>query len=301
MGSWFANTVEMTPTDKYCMKVDNFDTNVVNTLVEMRDSKEFFDVTLISDEEAPIQAHKVVLSSSSPFFRNVLKFNQSPSPLLYIRGLTNSDLANVVEFLYKGEITVAQNDLDKFLKVSKDLKLKGLYENDEVNNLDWTSGETPKKENIKENKKPKKPLISKKDKVTDNDLVKMDFTSEKNEDLTKNAKQPLTELDENNVKTENYCFQVIESTDEIVQDLPIDDESRDISALDEKITEMMFKENRMWQCKTCGLSKAKKSNIQVHIEINHLDIPQPCNFCDIVSKNRPALANHIKKSHTIDQ
>ena len=84
----------MGDSSKYLMKVDDFDANFVSSFSLLRDSEELFDVTLVSDDEVPIQAHKVVLSASSPFFRNVLKFQKVATPLLYIRGVTN----NVLKF-----------------------------------------------------------------------------------------------------------------------------------------------------------------------------------------------------------
>ena len=51
------------------MRVDDFDANLVTSLSELKDSEEFCDVTLVSDDETPFQAHRVILSASSPFFR----------------------------------------------------------------------------------------------------------------------------------------------------------------------------------------------------------------------------------------
>ena len=265
----------MTLPGKYSMRVDDFDANLVTSLSELKDSEEFFDVTLVSDDETPVQAHKVILSASSPFFRKVLKFNQSSSPLLYIRGLSSKDLANVVEFLYKGEVTVAQENLDKFLKVSKDLKLKGMYENEEVNNYDCTFGDTAEslmKEEVKKWKKKTKqtPLV----KVEDKNME-----------------------DKDDVQIEACSFQ---DADVVTEEPTSDVESKEISSLDAKISEMMFREEKMWHCKKCGETKRRKSNIQQHIEINHLDASQPCTLCDVVSKNRPSLYHHMKKKHSIN-
>merc|ERR1712179_327488 len=97
MGS-IKEATEMGQLDKLHMKVDNFDTNFVSNMNILRDSEDFFDVTLVSDDEISIQAHKVVLCASSPFFRNVLKLNKTSSPLLYIRGVTNSVLVKMLSF-----------------------------------------------------------------------------------------------------------------------------------------------------------------------------------------------------------
>jgi hypothetical protein len=265
----------MTSSEKYCMRVDDFHANLVTSLSELKESEEFFDVTLVSDDETPFKAHKVILSASSPFFRKVLKFNQSTSPLLYIRGLTSRDLANVVEFLYKGEVTVAQEDLDKFLKVSKDLKLKGMYENEEVDLFEWTSVdsvENKKKEEVKKGKteNQRKTVVKLEDNIMEGEVDVQVADSSKDTDNT--TADDSTFYEQNNID-EDY---------------------------DAKLSEMMFKEDRMWHCKKCGENKNKKSNIKLHIEIHHLDVSQRCKLCDVVSKNKPSMYYHMRKKHSIN-
>jgi len=90
--------------------------------------KDFFDVTLACDDEQ-IQAHKVILSACSPFFRNVLRRNPHQHPLLYLKGVKYTDLQSVLNFMYHGEVNVAQEELNSFLAVAEDLRVKGLTQN----------------------------------------------------------------------------------------------------------------------------------------------------------------------------
>ena len=73
-----------------------------------------------------MEAHKVVLASSSPFFQNLLRRNKHPHPLTYMRGAKSDDLLAVVDFLYCGETNVYQENLDSFLAIAEELLLKGL-------------------------------------------------------------------------------------------------------------------------------------------------------------------------------
>ena len=73
-----------------------------------------------------MEAHKVILASSSPFFQNLLRRNKHPHPLTYMRGATSDDLLAVVDFLYCGETNVYQENLDSFLAIAEELLLKGL-------------------------------------------------------------------------------------------------------------------------------------------------------------------------------
>jgi len=89
---------------------------------------EFTDVTLACDDEKQVTAHKVVLSACSPFFRKILVRNPHQKPLLYLRGLKHEDLEAILKFMYNGQTEVSQDNLENFLKVAKDLEVKGLNE-----------------------------------------------------------------------------------------------------------------------------------------------------------------------------
>ena len=111
--------------EKFCLRWNDFESNISVAFRELRDDKDFFDVTLCCDDEQ-LQAHKVILSACSPFFRNVLRRNPHQHPLLYLKGVKYSDLQSVLNFMYHGEVNVAQEELDSFLSVAEDLKVKGL-------------------------------------------------------------------------------------------------------------------------------------------------------------------------------
>ena len=115
----------MASSDKFCLRWNDFESNISVAFQELRDDKDFFDVTLACDENQ-IQAHKVILSACSPFFRTVLKRNKHDHPLLYLKGVKYSDIVSVLNFMYHGEVNVAQEELNSFLAVAEDLKVKGL-------------------------------------------------------------------------------------------------------------------------------------------------------------------------------
>jgi len=114
--------------EKFCLRWNDFETNISSAFRELRDDKDFFDVTLACDDEQ-IQAHKVILSACSPFFRNVLRRNPHQNPLLYLKGVKFTDLQSVLNFMYHGEVNVAQEELNSFLAVAEDLRVKGLTQN----------------------------------------------------------------------------------------------------------------------------------------------------------------------------
>jgi len=119
----------MANSEKFCLRWNDFERNISSAFRDIRDEKEFFDVTIACEDEQ-LQAHKVILSACSPFFRSVLRRNQPAhqqgSLVLYLKGVTYRDMESVLNFMYHGEVNVAQDDLNSFLAVAEELRVKGL-------------------------------------------------------------------------------------------------------------------------------------------------------------------------------
>merc|ERR1712130_214405 len=140
-------------TEKFCLRWNDFESNISSAFRDLRTDKDFFDITLACEDEL-IQAHKVILSACSPFFRDLLRRHQHQNPLLYLKGVKYSDIQSVLNFMYHGEVNVAQENLNSFLAVVEDLKVKGLTQNK-------SEDENPrKKKHIPSNPLPEKEITS---------------------------------------------------------------------------------------------------------------------------------------------
>ena len=117
-----------TSSEKFSLKWNDFESNISSAFTELREDKELFDVTLLCDSNQQIEAHKVVISACSPFFRRILKRNQHSHPLLYLKGVSFTDLVSVLNFMYQGEVSVGQDHLNSFLATAEELEVKGLTE-----------------------------------------------------------------------------------------------------------------------------------------------------------------------------
>jgi len=91
----------------------------------LRQTGEFFDVTLAC-EGSQVEAHKVILSATSTVLQQILKKNTSPHPVIFLKGTKKILLENVVDFLYKGSVEVEFCNLEAFMELAADLKIKGL-------------------------------------------------------------------------------------------------------------------------------------------------------------------------------
>ena len=102
----------------------------------LRKDTDFTYITLACEEGFLVEAHKVILSASSPFFQNLLKRNKPTHPLVYMIGWKSEDLVAILDFLYFGEANIFQDDLDTFLSIAKELDLKGLNEDNKEESSD---------------------------------------------------------------------------------------------------------------------------------------------------------------------
>ena len=119
--------------EKFCLKWNDFQLNVSNTFQSLRTQEDFQDVTLVGDDNAQISAHKVVLSSCSEYFKNILIKNKHSHPLICLERTGISDLRNMLDYMYNGEVKIYQDDIDNFLKVAQRFKLEGLMAKEEGN------------------------------------------------------------------------------------------------------------------------------------------------------------------------
>ena len=126
--------------EKFCLRWNDFESNIKTAFKELKDDQDFFDVTLAFAGEKQVKAHKVILSACSPFFRSVLRSNPHHHPLLYLKGVDYQEVLAVLAFMYYGEVNVSQDNLAAFLSVAEELQVKGLtQENNAASNFKATA------------------------------------------------------------------------------------------------------------------------------------------------------------------
>ena len=64
---------KMGSTQKYSLKWNDFTVNVASTFRDLHSRHDFVDVTLACSDGSTLEAHKVILSSVSSYFRDILK------------------------------------------------------------------------------------------------------------------------------------------------------------------------------------------------------------------------------------
>ena len=252
--------------EKFCLKWNDFQKNVSGSFRELREDTDFCDVTLASEGNTQITAHKVILAASSPIFQKLLKLNKHAHPLIYMRGVKSENLLAIVEFLYHGEANIYQENLEDFFAIAEEFTFKGL------------TGKTEVKQYILEQ--------NVKQKITKHSLQRSPKV-QNNQSTPKQSKDIETTKDihfENIGKVENVAKQFF---------LPDHKVTTDFSELDEHINSMMTKgdeicpgrKEKVSICKVCG-KEGQRTSIRDHIEANHIDgVSHSCPSCEKIFRS----------------
>lgn len=113
---------------------ETYKSGLIETFEKLYKRNILTDVTLVTEDHIKIQAHKIVLCAGSEFFNDFLVGSScSGNTLMFLRGVTESVLRPLLEFLYLGETRVQQKSLDDFVKIAHDLKISALGKEDQIN------------------------------------------------------------------------------------------------------------------------------------------------------------------------
>ena len=106
------------------VKSETYVNNVKTMMLEMfKSSEEKGDITLACEDGVKIKANKCVLRAFSETFKNIL---DEDIPLIYMRGTKSKDMKKILEFIYYGETQINHEDVDSFVDLAAELKIKGM-------------------------------------------------------------------------------------------------------------------------------------------------------------------------------
>ena len=262
--------------EKFHLESNDFRNKLNQHLRDLRNDTDFCDITLVSDDNEQIQAHKVILATFSTFFDNILKQNKHPHPLIIMKEIKCNELVAILDFLYFGEVQVSQNDLANFFKAAEGLQIEGLEDEEEES----TEIETAVKEYNQHCQE--KPDTNKQEEVT-RDL------------LGEVQQQPLLEEDQGQYKVETDSQQL--SSISQVQSNNVDFQTQLVSKME--------KVYGGWRCAVCSKDEInlvlRKDDMEDHVEAKHLEkqfqVMWKCETCDKIHKTRTGLRNHVGKRH----
>ena len=97
-----------------------------NLLVNLLRDQELTDVTLVCGDDQQVRAHKAVLGSASPILKKIFQRSGNERIVIYLSGVSMRDMEAMVNFVYLGEATVNQSNINSFFTICKEFQIEGL-------------------------------------------------------------------------------------------------------------------------------------------------------------------------------
>ena len=249
--------------EKLCVQWNNFHDNIRDAFQNLRDDQDFADVTLVSGDGKKLDAHRVILAAASPLFQKIL--GGKNHSLIYMRGVTYHDLLAMLDFAYRGEANIEQENLNSFLAMAEELQLRGL-------SLKLQGG-------------------------TDEKITNNEIAQKLNSISTNYTKTPT-----NTPQQTPSCSLLGEEKNKslvISNNLSgeIDLEKKVRSLMKESQNNYLNTKRKAKICKVCG-KEGKGNAIKLHIEVTHLEkVVVSCNLCDKTFRSRQTQNQHQRKHH----
>ncbi|XP_043276219.1 protein tramtrack, alpha isoform isoform X1 [Venturia canescens] len=118
---------EAMASQRFCLRWNNHQSNLLSVFDQLLHDEAFVDVTLAVEGQL-LRAHKMVLSACSPYFQALFTGHPDKHPIVILKDVPYVDMRSLLDFMYRGEVSVDQDRLTAFLRVAESLRIKGLTE-----------------------------------------------------------------------------------------------------------------------------------------------------------------------------
>ena len=275
--------------EKFNLLWDNFKSSTVKTFRDLWEDQTFADVTLLTADAKQVLVHKVILSSSSPFFRNIFVMNPHQNILLYLKGTKYDDLMRILKFIYTGECEVANEELTEFLDTGKILQIQGLMEDT-----------TPEFDTHSENKSTQGNQATFRQ---SNDSSSFDDIWNMTENVL-SSQMISKDIENQPVNNCNVCEMIFDSEQGLSSHLSTKhNQSKKCDKCDyvlqglEKMNNHTIKMHMGNQCDECETTFSTPYNFQQHMERAHFGTSYSCNKCDYQGTAKKNLQFHMTSKH----
>jgi len=292
--------------EQFCLRWNDFERSISNSFRELKEAGDFFDVTLVCEDQQ-VEAHKVILSACSPFFKTILKKNPHPHPLIYLKDIKFGNLEALLEFMYQGEVKVPQDELGPFLAVAEELRVKGLTQTPQGKRPTSESLQTGPDQTQKHPNLANKPLTGMRDHSEDASqpkeiaLIKPEYGEETfSEEPAENKRTPEPGFLQADNMDDRWGEGVGADHQNQMPIAEVDGINVDgINAINRENIENCIRrtEENTYQCVACGKVCSTKTALVNHVENQHYPGHYACTICHAVFKSRGSLNTHHQRHH----
>nr|XP_022903217.1 longitudinals lacking protein, isoforms A/B/D/L isoform X12 [Onthophagus taurus] len=113
---------------QFCLRWNNHQSTLVAVFDTLLENGTLVDCTLAAEGKY-LNAHKVVLSACSPYFESLLSQNYDKHPIFILKDVKYQELKAMMDYMYRGEVNISQDQLGALLKAAESLQIKGLSDN----------------------------------------------------------------------------------------------------------------------------------------------------------------------------
>jgi len=308
---------------KFCLTWKDYNMIFNKEFQELRQSEDFFDVTLAC-EDNQIRAHKLVLSAASDFFKHILKNNKHEHPLIYLTGVKFFDLMAILDFIYTGETEVREDNLENLLSTASKLKVKGLTESQttlesEAASIHTNIEEPSKKPQVsgirKETPKVAQTTITPSFEVQENTTMEIKAEEGENEPSYSTTPKVARTGDPMDISSFLSPQEQQQFASELAQPYPKvpavvneptqgQDYISNKNELERQCSELMVSTydssvgKTVWQCAQCHYSSKLRYTVKEHVETHISGFSHQCPLCDKSCNTRNALRVHTIRKHS---
>ncbi|XP_014207152.1 longitudinals lacking protein isoform X3 [Copidosoma floridanum] len=136
---------------QFCLRWNNHQSTLIQNFDTLLESGTLVDCTLAAEGKY-LKAHKVVLSACSPYFEGLLSEHYDKHPVFILKDVKFKELKAMMEYMYRGEVNISQEQLTALLKAAESLQIKGLSDNRTGGASSMSSTTTSKAENTRSSK-----------------------------------------------------------------------------------------------------------------------------------------------------
>ena len=254
------------------LQQNEFGNNIRDHFRRLKEDQELFDVTLVTDDGQHFQSHKIILSAGSHFFSDIFLKSNHMNLVIYLKGINSVDLTNAMEFIYNGEVSINQENLEQFIETGKDLQIKGLdFQNRILDISEIISEQSDTHEDSKEK------IIEENEHTSTNDNKIQDA----NEELFPES----AETSDDVAKTQGKDLQL--------------GKKEDLNNLINIQTQKIIKKKKeKWECQVCGKTSFKKQYLQRHAETHIGGMSYVCPICNKTFSTKNNMRSHMSHIHT---
>nr|XP_013189346.1 unnamed protein product [Amyelois transitella] len=296
----------MAMAEQFSLRWNDFHANLSQSFHALLEGEDLVDVTLAAGGQY-LHAHKLILSVCSPYFKELFKMNPCDHPIVILKDVPHQELRQLLQFMYRGEVHVRQQELFGFLHTAELLQVKGLTSGRE-------RSESPPpivEEQPKQNMNPESSADSQPEWVPGGEDTIATESAPETDNKEDASRNPLKRLLKNSPTKNNHTMKKKQRP---ANDSPTHTENADYAydseplidfdSMDPFTSVMILPESKEsgWKCKTAGVKCpschrffANRYNLKVHIRDKHdtREGTLQCEICQKRMRNPSCLRVHM--------